>query len=61
MLKWALIWFVISVVSGAIGFVQFSRGATTRWQTFVVTFCGGLMVVAMVFALGALAGWFLYY
>lgn len=53
MLKWALIFFVISIIAGFFGFSGVSAGAATiaKWLFFAA-----LAVFAILLALGLLAG-----
>ena len=53
MLKWALIFFVISVVAGFFGFSGASAGTTTiaKWLFFIA-----LAIFALFLILGLLAG-----
>lgn len=53
MLKWALIFFIISVVAGFLGFSGVSAGAATisKWLFFIA-----LAIFAVFLVLGLLAG-----
>ena len=53
MLKWALIFFVVSVVAGVFGFTGIASGAATiaKWLFF-----GALIIFAILLVLGLLAG-----
>jgi uncharacterized membrane protein YtjA (UPF0391 family) len=53
MLKWALIFFVVSVVAGFLGFSGVAAGAATvaKWLFFAA-----LVVFAVLLVLGLLAG-----
>ena len=53
MLKWALIFFVISVVAGLLGFTGISAGAATiaKWLFFIA-----LAIFAVFLVLGLIAG-----
>lgn len=53
MLKWALIFFVISVVTGVFGFTGVAAGAATiaKWLFFIA-----LAIFLLLLALGVVAG-----
>jgi uncharacterized membrane protein YtjA (UPF0391 family) len=53
MLKWALIFFVISVIAGVLGFTGIATGAATisKWLFFIA-----LAIFAAFLILGLLAG-----
>ena len=53
MLKWALIFFVISIIAGVFGFTGISAGAATiaKWLFF-----GALLLFALFIVLAIMAG-----
>lgn len=53
MLKWALIFFVVSIVAGVFGFTGIAAGTATiaKWLFF-----GALIIFAIFLVLGLLAG-----
>jgi uncharacterized membrane protein YtjA (UPF0391 family) len=56
MLKWALIFLVISLIAGAVGLTPVARGAAAVSKVLFAIFFIGLILVVLVIGLGLMAG-----
>ena len=56
MLKWALIFLVISLIAGAVGLTPVARGAAAISKVLFAIFFIGLIIVVLVIVLGLMAG-----
>ena len=56
MLKWALIFLVISLIAGGVGLTPVARGAATISKVLFAIFFIGLIIVVAVVGLGLMAG-----
>ena len=57
MIKWAIIFFVISVIAGFLGFTDVAAGAKTiaKWLFFIA-----LAIFLIVLVFGVLLGWLVF-
>jgi uncharacterized membrane protein YtjA (UPF0391 family) len=56
MLKWALIFLVISLLAGAVGLTPVARGAAAISKVLFAIFFIGLILVVLVIIFGLMAG-----
>ncbi len=56
MLKWALIFLVISLIAGAVGLTPVARGAAAISKVLFAIFFIGLILVVIVIVFGLMAG-----